>query len=59
MKKKPSLQDVINRAKKHPYQRLDSNSDSSISKNTTVITQSGQTSSSKEIESVKKKKKKE
>ncbi|CAH1738313.1 sodium channel modifier 1-like isoform X1 [Aphis gossypii] len=50
MKKKPSLQDVINRAKQHPYQRLVSNSDSTISKNTKSITQSGQTSSSKQIE---------
>lgn len=55
MKKKPSLQDVINRAKQHPYQRLVSNSDSTISKNTKSITQSGQTSSSKQIESVQKK----
>lgn len=52
MKKKPSLQDVINRARKHPYQQQVSNSHTSVSKNTSYITQSTQTYSNKEIESV-------
>ncbi|CAI6361964.1 unnamed protein product [Macrosiphum euphorbiae] len=50
MKKKPSLQDVINRARKHPYQRPVSNSHTPVSKNTSDSIQSIQTSSSKEIE---------
>jgi len=52
MKKKPSLQNVINRARKHPYQRLVSNSHTPVSKNTSDSIQSIQTSSNKEIESV-------
>jgi len=52
MKKKPSLQNVINRAKKHPYQRLVSTADTPVSKNALTISQSIQTSTKKEIESV-------
>ncbi|XP_016658595.1 sodium channel modifier 1 isoform X1 [Acyrthosiphon pisum] len=50
MKKKPSLQDVINRARKIPYQRPVCNSHTPVSKNTSDIIQSIQTSSNKEIE---------
>ncbi|XP_060851107.1 sodium channel modifier 1-like isoform X1 [Rhopalosiphum padi] len=50
MKKKPSLQNVINRAKKHPYQRLVSTADTLVSKNALTISQSIQTSTKKEIE---------
>lgn len=52
MKKKPSLQDVINRARKHPYQQQVSYSHTPVSKNTSDIIQSTQTSSNKKIESV-------
>lgn len=38
MKKKPSLQGVINRAKKHPYQR--SASDALLTQDVSAITQS-------------------
>lgn len=52
MKKKKSLQDVINRARKHPYQQPVSNSYTAVSKNTSEIIQFIQTSTYKEIESV-------
>jgi len=56
MKKKTSLQDVINRARKHPYQRpavSNSNiSNTAVSKNTPEIIKFVQTSPNKEIESV-------
>lgn len=40
MKKKPSLQGVINRAKKHPYQRSMPSSDRPTSKGVSTTTQS-------------------
>lgn len=39
MKKKPSLQKAINRAKQHPYQKVVSNSDASTSYSAPVDTQ--------------------
>lgn len=49
MKKKPSLQGAINRAKRHPYQQSVSTSDVLTSQDVPVTVQS---SSNKEIESV-------
>lgn len=40
MKKKPLLQGAINRAKKHPYQRSTSNSDTLMTQDVSAITQS-------------------
>jgi len=40
MKKKPSLQGVINRAKKHPYQRSMPSSDGPTSQDVSTVTQS-------------------
>lgn len=53
MKKKPSLQGVINRVKKHPYERPVSSSDVSMPKNVSAVTQ--HSSAKKETESVQKK----
>lgn len=50
MKKKPSLQGIINRAKKHPYTRPISSSDASILQHISATTQSP--SSNKKIELV-------
>ncbi|XP_022174529.1 sodium channel modifier 1-like isoform X2 [Myzus persicae] len=50
IKKKPSLQDVISRARKHPYQQPVSNSHTIVSKITLDITQSIKPSTNKEIE---------
>lgn len=40
IKKKPSLQGIIDRAKKHPYQRPVSSFDKPVSQDVSAITQS-------------------